>query len=222
MRHTTLSLPPVTIPQRHNHTHIPIHSPRLYPYCHLSRHRHRVPATIDPRPWSFSSPIDTTSSIARARGYSPISPIEPTTAGRPPHRRTPPPDRPPLSSNRHGEPPAALRLNSKPPSPRATPRLFTCQPTMVGQPDFTGELPTSGWGGSPPLFSPGGSKQPNGLGRVGPDSISEWAGLVGRRKASPAVQFGRGPHPTQEAGFIKILFSEFILVFHNSEVFQKM
>jgi hypothetical protein len=37
---------------------------------------------------------------------------------------------------------------------------------------------------------------------VGPDSVSEWAGLAGRRKAGPAAQFGRGPHPAQEAGFI--------------------
>jgi hypothetical protein len=45
--------------------------------------------------------------------------------------------------------------------------------------------------------------------------------LAGRRKADLAAQFGRGPHPAQEAGFIKILFFEFILVFHNLEVFQK-
>jgi hypothetical protein len=38
-------------------------------------------------------------------------------------------------------------------------------------------------------------------GCVGPDSISEWASLAGRHKASPAVPFGRGPHPAQEAGF---------------------
>jgi hypothetical protein len=137
MRHIALSLTPVIVPQWHNHTPIPVHSPRLYPYCHSSHHRRRVPATVDPRPWSFSSPIDTTSSIARARGYSPISPIEPTTAGRPPHRRTPPPDRPPSSSNRHGEPPAALRLNSRPPSLGDIPRLFTHRPTTVGRPDFT-------------------------------------------------------------------------------------
>jgi hypothetical protein len=152
MRHTALSLPPVTIPQRHNHTPIPIHSPRLYPYCHSSCHSCCVPATVDPRPWSFSSPIDTTSSIARARGYSPISPIEPTTAGRPPHRCTPPPDRPPPSSNRHGEPPAAFRLNSKPPSPEATPRLLTHRPMMAGRPDFTGKPPASGRGDSLPCF----------------------------------------------------------------------
>jgi hypothetical protein len=172
MRHTTLSLPPVTIPQWHNHTPIPIHSPRPYPYCHSSHHRRRVPTTVDPRPWSFSSPINTTSSIARARGYSPISPIEPTTAGRPPHRRTPPPDRPPPSSNRHGEPPAAFLLNSKPPSPEATPRLFTRRPMMAGRPDFTGKPPAPGAGGFSPLFSPGGPKQPKGLGRVGLDPVS--------------------------------------------------
>jgi hypothetical protein len=39
------------------------------------------------------------------------------------------------------------------------------------------------------------------LGCVGPDSVSEWAGLAGRRKASLAAPFGRGPHPAQEAGF---------------------
>jgi hypothetical protein len=38
------------------------------------------------------------------------------------------------------------------------------------------------------------------LGCVGPDSVSEWAGLVGCRTASPAPPFGRGPHPAQEAG----------------------
>jgi hypothetical protein len=40
------------------------------------------------------------------------------------------------------------------------------------------------------------------LGCVGPNSISEWAYLAGRRKTGPAVQFGRGPHPVQEAEFI--------------------
>jgi hypothetical protein len=39
------------------------------------------------------------------------------------------------------------------------------------------------------------------LGCVGPDSVSEWAGLAGHRKASPAATFGRGPHLAQEAGF---------------------
>jgi hypothetical protein len=180
MRHIALSLPLVTIPQRHNHTPIPIHSPRLYPYDHSSHHRRRVPATIDPRPWSISSPIDTTSSIAQARGYSPISPIEPTTAGGPPHRRTPTPDR-------HGEPPATLCLNSKPPSPEATPRLFIRRPTTAGWPDFTSEPSASGGGGIPSLFSLGGLKQPRGWSRVGSDSISEWASLAGRRKAGPAA-----------------------------------
>jgi hypothetical protein len=39
------------------------------------------------------------------------------------------------------------------------------------------------------------------LGYVGPDSISEWAGLAGCRKASPVALFDRGPHLAQEAGF---------------------
>jgi hypothetical protein len=47
------------------------------------------------------------------------------------------------------------------------------------------------------------------LGRVGPNSISEWAGLAGRHKTGPAAQFGRGPHPAQEAEFIQILVFEF-------------
>jgi hypothetical protein len=40
------------------------------------------------------------------------------------------------------------------------------------------------------------------LGRVGPDSVSEWAGLAGLRKAGPAASIGCGPDPAQEAGFI--------------------
>jgi hypothetical protein len=44
------------------------------------------------------------------------------------------------------------------------------------------------------------------LGHVGPNSISEWAGLAGCRKAGPTAQFGRGQHPAQEAGFIKFFF----------------
>jgi hypothetical protein len=39
------------------------------------------------------------------------------------------------------------------------------------------------------------------LGCVGLDSILEWAGLAGRRKAGSVASFGRGPHPAQEAGF---------------------
>jgi hypothetical protein len=39
------------------------------------------------------------------------------------------------------------------------------------------------------------------LGCVGPDSVLEWAGLAGRRKAGPVALFGHGPHPAQEAGF---------------------
>jgi hypothetical protein len=39
------------------------------------------------------------------------------------------------------------------------------------------------------------------LGCVGPDSVSEWAGLAGRRKARLAAPIGHGPHPAQEAGF---------------------
>jgi hypothetical protein len=45
------------------------------------------------------------------------------------------------------------------------------------------------------------------LGCVGPDSVAEWAGLAGGRKASPAAPFGRGPQTAQEAGFcLKIQF----------------
>jgi hypothetical protein len=40
------------------------------------------------------------------------------------------------------------------------------------------------------------------LGCVRPGSVLEWASLAGRSKAGPAAQFGRGPHPAQEAGFI--------------------
>jgi hypothetical protein len=96
-------------------------------------------------------------------------------------------------------------------------------PTNDGWPDgFHRQATGVGGGGeSSPLFSPGRPKQLRGLGRVGPDSVSEWAGLVGCCKAGLVAQFGRGPHPAQEAGFIKISFFKFILVFHNSEVFQK-
>jgi hypothetical protein len=40
------------------------------------------------------------------------------------------------------------------------------------------------------------------LGCVGLGSVLEWAGLAGRSKAGPVAQFGRGPHPAQEGGFI--------------------
>jgi hypothetical protein len=72
----------------------------LFPQLPLSsrhsarpRHRHLSPATINHRLWCSSGPIDPTRSVARARRCSPTSPTEPATADRPPHRRTPPPDR---------------------------------------------------------------------------------------------------------------------------------
>jgi hypothetical protein len=46
--------------------------------------------------------------------------------------------------------------------------------------------------------------------------------LTGRRKASPAAPFGRGPHPAQEAGFYLKFGFNFILIFHNAEIFQKL
>jgi hypothetical protein len=70
-----------------------------------------------------------------------------------PPRQSPPADRPPPSSNHHGEPPAALRLKSKPPSLGATPRLFPRRPTTADRSNFTDEPPTSRGGGDfPPLF----------------------------------------------------------------------
>jgi hypothetical protein len=72
----------------------------LFPHLPLSsrhsarpRHRHLSPTTVDRRLWCSSSPIDPTRSVARARRCSPTSPTEPSTASRPPHRRTPLPDR---------------------------------------------------------------------------------------------------------------------------------
>jgi hypothetical protein len=58
-----------------------------------AHHRHRSPATVDRRLWCSSDPIHPTRSIARAQRCSPTTLIEPTTASRPPHRRTPPPNR---------------------------------------------------------------------------------------------------------------------------------
>jgi hypothetical protein len=59
------------------------------------------------------------------------------------------------------------------------------------------------------------------LGRIGTGSISEWGGLAGRRKAgsSGAVRPWAASGPR---GWIYLnFFLEFILVFHNAEIFQK-
>jgi hypothetical protein len=74
-------------------------SPQLPSSSHHStraRHRHRGLATVDRHLYCSSGPIHPTRSVARAQR---CSPTDPTTAGRPPHRRTPPPDR-----HRHREP----------------------------------------------------------------------------------------------------------------------
>jgi hypothetical protein len=57
------------------------------------------------------------------------------------------------------EPPTAFCLKSEPPSPGATLKLFPRRPTTAARLNFTGEPPTLG-GIFPPLFSPGGLKQP--------------------------------------------------------------
>jgi hypothetical protein len=82
----------------------------------------------------------------------------------PPHR-SPSPDRPQPSSNRHGEPPVAFCLKSEPPSPGATPRLFPCQPTTASRSNFTGEPPASGEEFSSPV-SHGWARLPSKLGRL--------------------------------------------------------
>jgi hypothetical protein len=58
-----------------------------------ARHHHCSLATVDRRLWCSSGPIHPTRSVTWAQKCSPTSPTEPATAGRPPHRRTPPPDR---------------------------------------------------------------------------------------------------------------------------------
>jgi hypothetical protein len=62
------------------------------------------------------------------------------------------------TAHRHGEPPAAIRPKSKPPSPRATPRLFPRRPTTTGRPNSAGEPPASGGGGFPSPVSSAGLK----------------------------------------------------------------
>jgi hypothetical protein len=109
-----------------------------------ARNRHRAPATIDHHLWCSSGPIHPTHSVARARRYSPT---EPTTVGRPPYWRTPPP------AHRCRREPTTVSLlppftpKSRSPLTRVTPRLFSRWPTTVGRLNSAGEPPASGGGG---------------------------------------------------------------------------
>jgi hypothetical protein len=133
------------------------------------------PCTLPPRPRSGRE-VD--HYFPHSYRRAPATPLEPTiatvpqppstaTSGAPPALSTPPLVSPELevalhphqsrqpmpSSNCHGEPPAALRPKSKPPSPGATPRPFPRRPTTTGRTNFTGEPPASGGGGNfPPLL----------------------------------------------------------------------
>jgi hypothetical protein len=132
------------------------------------RHRHLSPATIDHHLWCSSGPIDPTRSVARARRCSPTSPTEPATAGRPPHRRTPPPDRhrrhepatvsllPPFAPNqdprRSGLLPGCFPADQRPPAGRIRPmsrrrRRGISLPCFLGwaeMPEGTGPLSRAG------------------------------------------------------------------------------
>jgi hypothetical protein len=173
MCHTALSLSPVATTPRHNHISLPLRSPHLYPLLPLEPPSPPYPAAVDHRPWCSSSPIDPTSSITRARGCSPFSPIEPTTAGRPPHRCTPPPD------HRHRREPAMVSLlppftpNQGHHRPGSLPGHF---PTDQRRP--TGEPPASGREG-------GGGNFHTQFPRLGQNS--EGAGPLSRTGRSPAV-----------------------------------
>jgi hypothetical protein len=122
------------------------------------------PSTVDHRVQCSSNPVDLISSVARALRCSPTSPTEPTTADRPPHQRTPPPDR----HRRHNRALVSLLPPFAPNRDRHRPSLLP------------GRFPTDQWlpadriwpmscrrrGECPPCFIGHGPKYPRGLGRL--------------------------------------------------------